>query len=242
MDTSNIFGLSGDILFKSRGPYDDSDFAGVYCDYIDAISLAGGIPIILPIIEDEASIRQQLQGVHVLVLTGGCDVNPKVYGEEPSPKLEAIVNERDTYDLRLIRIAVEMRIPILGICRGMQILNVAFGGSLYQDIAEVVSIAHRQTMKRNEPCHKVNVVSPSLLHQIVGATSLLTNSFHHQAIKKLAPGFIVTATSSDGIIEALEKPGDTPILALQWHPEMMAAKDPQMLKIFQYFAGLSITR
>lgn len=240
MQTRNIFGISGNILHNSQGPFHDSDYAGVCYDYIEAISLAGGTPLILPVVEQKKVVQKQLEAVDVLLITGGSDVNPLLYGEEPSPKLEMVITERDQYELELIKLAVKMNIPIFGICRGLQILNIAFGGTLHQDIGSVAQVAHRQTFKRHEPSHQIKIKPSTLLHKILEKKEVSTNSYHHQAIKKLAPHFTISATATDGVIEAIERTdkNKSPILAVQWHPEMMAIKNPMMLKLFEFFAKL----
>lgn len=191
----------------------------------------------LPVVEDPSTIRQQIALVDGIVLSGGYDVNPYHYGEEPTALLEEIHPERDAYELQAIKFADELKKPLLGICRGMQILNVAYGGTLYQDISHAPGerVKHRQKAKRFEPTHTVDVVEGTMLHEIVDTPTLATNSFHHQAIRELAPGFVVNAQARDGVIEGIEMPGDRFMLALQWHPEMMAPTDPSMQALFKYF-------
>lgn len=237
MKNKKKFGVSVSIITDHSSPSSPRDQFSLSRDYVDAISLAGGIPMLLPAVTGAEEMKQQLHQIDVLVLSGGSDVDPLCYGEEPNPLLEAVSHERDRYELSLIAVADRMGIPIFGICRGLQILNVAFGGTLYQDTSlSDAYIAHRQRAKPHEPFHTVSICRPSLLYDIFGKSEILTNSFHHQAIKRLASGFSVNAVAKDGIIEGIERPGRVPILAVQWHPEMMAVKNPVMLELFRFFA------
>lgn len=234
-----FIGILANLHLDKHEPLPYVEVSGVQRDYIYAIERAGGIPIMLPVCEEPEVIRQQVAHVDGILLTGGYDVHPLHYGEEPTPLLEATHPERDSYELFAIKIADELQKPIFAICRGMQLLNVAYGGSLYQDISmcSAEHVEHRQKAKRSEPTHTIEIVKETLLHKILSADSLVTNSFHHQAVKRLAPGFIVNAYSQDGMIEGIERPGERYMLALQWHPEMMAATDPYMQLIFQTFVN-----
>jgi putative glutamine amidotransferase len=205
-------------------------------DYVQAITGAGAVPVLLPVIDDEPGIAEQIKLVDGILLTGGYDVNPLYYNEEPCAGLGFILPEVDKHQLAAAKLAAALGKPMLGICRGMQVLNVAFGGTLYQDILETPnSIRHVQNAQRHVAGHTVSIVADTVLDGIFGKAAIRTNSFHHQAVKELAPGFIVGARAADGVIEAMEKPGDLFTLAVQWHPEMMAGKSPDMRKLFQKF-------
>lgn len=232
-----IIGILANLHRYDTGFLPHVDLCGLQRDYLTAIETAEGVPLILPVVADTDIIEQQLELVDAIVLPGGYDVSPCYYKEEPSCLLEEIHPERDAYEFAVIKIAEKLQKPLLGICRGLQILNVAYGGSLYQDISHApgASVKHRQMAKRYDPTHSVDIAKNTLLHEIFGTTTIMTNSFHHQAIKQLAPGFIVNAQAKDGIIEGIEKPGDRFVLALQWHPEMMAAKDACMQSLFREF-------
>ena len=232
-----VIGILANLHHYESGPLPYVELCGLQRDYLFAIERAGGVPLMLPIVEDPDTIRQQIALIDGLVLSGGYDVSPAHYGEEPTALLEEIHPERDEYELLAIEAAEEMQKPLLGICRGMQILNVAYGGTLYQDITHAPGerVKHRQKAKRYEPTHSVDVIQGTLLSRIVNAETLATNSFHHQAIKQLAPGFVVNAQARDGVIEGIERPGNRFMLALQWHPEMMAANDPYMQALFRLF-------
>ena len=230
-----IVGVLGSILLMESGPFPGLERTYVNHDYITAIESAGGIPLLLPVIEDEKDVARQLEGLDALVLSGGYDLRPDCYGEEPLQEMGFVWPEMDRHQLAAARTAAELGKPMLGICRGMQVLNVAFGGSLYQDLNEQTSSRqqHVQKGRRHLGSHWVEVEKDSLLAEFVGAGELYTNSFHHQAIKELAPCFKVCAKAKDGIIEGFEATGGTMILGLQWHPEMMAQNDKKMAAIFR---------
>lgn len=232
-----VIGISSTLLTIESGCFLGRERIAVVSDYIEAIRLTGGVPMILPIVEGEALIEKQMSLVDALLLTGGYDVSPFFYHEEPQRFLEAVCPERDRYEFHLIEIAKKSSKPILGICRGLQILNVAFGGTLCQDIASVLpsALQHSQKAKPDEETHRVQIVSNTRLHEIFEEEVILTNSFHHQSIKDMGSGMMANAHSSDGIIEGIEAPGDLFVLGVQWHPELMVSKHPQMFKLFHSF-------
>jgi putative glutamine amidotransferase len=200
--------------------------------YVDSVERAGGVPFLLPIVTSETMIETQVNAMDALLFSGGQDIDPSFYGEKPSPFLESVLLKRDHYELALIRIAFKQKKPILGICRGMQLINVAFGGTLYQDLPHHFpkpTVSHNQEPPWETPTHEVTILPNTKLHSLIQTPSLLTNSIHHQAVKDLATGFQVSAHSSDGVIEAIERPG---ILGVQWHPEMMSAESPPMQALF----------
>lgn len=202
--------------------------------YIEAIKRAGGIPICLPYM-DEEMMDIVLDGVHAVLLIGGYDVNPLIFGQEPHYKLGQVIDERDQSELLMTKKAFERNMPILGICRGEQVLNVAFGGTLYQDIDTQVDnvLKHTQASKRHELTHTVELL-PSKLQQIIGADSILTNSFHHQAVDAVAPGFLMNARAKDGVIEGIEHSEHPYCIGVQWHPEGLQNDAPSD-KLFQSF-------
>lgn len=205
-------------------------------DYVQAIALAGGVPVIMPLVADADVIKQQMERIDGLVLSGGQDVNPGLYGEEPSPKLGFISPNRDMYEQQLVQLAMQAKKPILAICRGLQILNVTCGGTLYQDVSfiEGASLDHRQKEPSNIATHGVHFKEGTYLHELYGE-KICTNSFHHQAVKDVAPGFRIAAISTDGVIEAIEKEGDHFVVGVQWHPELMAREHEYMLNLFKSF-------
>lgn len=205
--------------------------------YVQSVMQSGGVPIIIPTITDINSLRSIVTDLDGLILSGGEDFSPEYYNEKPSDKLGEVDTKRDTSDLALIKLATDRNIPILGICRGEQGINVAFGGKLIQDIPSQISstINHNQTERADTATHQVKIVKESKLAKILGTDSILVNSLHHQAVKDVAPGFRVAAYSEDGIIEAIEAYPHRKILAVQWHPERLAeAGDTNMAKLFAH--------
>lgn len=203
-------------------------------DYVKAVAMAGGVPYIIPIVSDEDLAKEQISNVDALILSGGYDVNPLIYGEEPKQKLGAILPERDKFDLWLLKEACKMNKPVLGICRGIQLMNAAFGGTLNQDLSydENCYIKHLQETSPSTAGHTVEIMEGSRLNSILGS-KITTNSFHHQSLNRVAEGFKVTAKAKDGTIEAIEKNGENFVMGIQWHPEMMSSSSPEMLNIFK---------
>ncbi len=207
-------------------------------NYIESVEKAGGIVLILPITADEEAIRRQAEMCDAYLIPGGIDVNPLSYGENPHPLLQMTRLEYDEYEIRLIREITKTGKPVLGICRGIQIINVAFGGTLWQDVSlrpETTFLHQQKEMDNSSVSHKVLIENDSLLHQLYG-DELLTNSFHHQAVKDTGKGLRVIARAEDGVVEALEGENYPFLLAVQWHPEcfIRLAVNP-MMKIFDAF-------
>lgn len=213
--------------------------------YIQSIVKAGGTPIIIPAVTDGKVLRNIVSNLDGLVLIGGADVNPLWYEEEPREKLEEVDPVRDLYELKLIKMATDQNIPVLGICRGLQLLNVAFGGTLYQDIPSQRgdhSVKHRQDLPSSYGSHRVFVDANSQLASILGKDTLAVNSLHHQAIKELAPIFKATAYAPDSIIEAIDAYPNRSIMGVQWHPEALTyGGDTTMLRIFRHLIGKAET-
>ncbi len=208
--------------------------------YVEAVTRSGGLPIILPSISP-GDVDEVLDLIDGLMLSGGVDIDPYLYGEKPIPGMGKIDPNRDAFELALTRRAIERGIPILAICRGIQTLNVAAGGTLYQDILSQIPNAIKHRWHTSEglevppdyPTHRVKVKVGSRLHRIFGKEVLAVNSFHHQAVKDVAEGFEATAWADDGVIEAIEYTGECFILGVQWHPELMI--NGEMIKLFQEF-------
>lgn len=207
--------------------------------YVQAVLDAGGAPVIIPAITDIKALTVLVSELDGLVMSGGGDINPLYLHEEPIPQLQDVDTPQDEYDLILLRLAANRQIPIMGICRGHQIMNVAFGGSVYQDIHSQTNhplLKHSQTLAREYPSHTVALEpGTNRLRTIFkNKEQILVNSFHHQAVKEVAPGFRATATAPDGINEAMENT-EKPIFGVQWHPEAMAPQgDEQMKALFAY--------
>ena len=204
-------------------------------DYINSVMRAGGLPVMLPYTDDEAMLAEYVELCDGILVTGGNDVTPALYNERVT-KCGRLFPHRDKFDLALTRYALEnTEIPIFGICRGCQIFNVALGGTLYQDLPSDGYLPHTiLSFSRNYPSHTVKVSENSRLASILGAGDVPVNSFHHQAIKNLAPGAVCSAVSEDGVQESIELPGDRFFLAVQWHPEMMYDSIEQQ-KLFTAF-------
>ncbi|MDR1344301.1 MAG: gamma-glutamyl-gamma-aminobutyrate hydrolase family protein, partial [Tannerellaceae bacterium] len=204
--------------------------------YITSVLQAGGAPVLIPVVNDIQALSVIVDHLDGLLISGGGDLNPLYMKEEPIPSLEDTDTFRDEYDLILLRLAYNRGLPIFGICRGHQLINVAFGGSLYQDIHSQHgnALKHSQSMARELPSHSLTLTDTgSRLYSILKSDKIFVNSFHHQAVKEPAPGFITTALSPDGINEGTEHP-QYPILSVQWHPEAMAASgDEQMQVLFR---------
>lgn len=207
----------------------------VSIDYTKGVIEGGGIPIVIPTTGDIEIIKEQLNLIDGLILSGGPDINPIYYGEDFKEKIGVISPERDDNEIKILKEFLKTEKPILGICRGHQLLNVYFGGTLYQDLSyfEMEPLKHRQDLYPELEIHNVAIEKNSILENLYGE-SIRTNSFHHQAINKLGEGFKVIARSSDGIVEAIEKIDHKFCLGIQWHPEMMVARgNKDMIKIFK---------
>jgi len=235
--TAPIIGILANLLVSETGIFPGLERASVTNDYVSAVEAAGGIPVMIPVVGAMETIRRQVELVDGLLATGGYDPDPLLWGEQPNRRIEFIFPEVDQHQLAAIRFARELGKPLLGICRGLQIINVAFGGSLYQDLSLIPDsyIQHFQKGMKYAHGHQVALVKDSALAGIFGEELLMTNSFHHLAIKEVAPGFAINAYAPDGVVEGLEQSSGSPVMAVQWHPEMMYAKHPEMLRIFLGF-------
>lgn len=208
--------------------------------YYMSIVEAGGSPVVIPSYDNEKALVSLLDTLDGIVLSGGADIDPDYLGEEPLDCI-SINPRRDNQELMIVRLAVARQIPVLGICRGIQVLTAALGGKLYQDIKtqhDRPCIEHSQTIARGLPSHDVQLVKDSLLYGFFGKETLAVNSFHHQAVKEVPAGFRVTAIAPDGIIEGMESTGYRPILGVQWHPEcFILENDRTMMPIFNWIVG-----
>lgn len=214
---------------------DEEDRVQVPSGYAAAVEAAGGIPVVLPVLAPEKAgeVLAHLQG---LLLSGGVDVDPSHYGEDPLPGLGRVTPERDAFELALAREALALGVPVLGVCRGVQVLNVAAGGTLYQDLGSQMGnvLKHRQEAPRWHESHSVRLDPGSRLAAILGVPEVRVNSFHHQAVREVAGGLRAVAWAPDGVIEAVEATGTDHRFALgvQWHPEEMWRRHPLHLKPF----------
>lgn len=205
--------------------------------YTESVINAGGTPLMIPVTQDSLVLRDILKRIDGIVMIGGGDIHPSYYKEEMIEQCGTPDSLRDAYDILLIKMAAAHNIPMLGICRGEQLINVAFGGNLYQDIPTQhpdTTVCHAQIEKSNKATHWIDVEAGSMLAEVTGETRLFTNTHHHQAVKDVAPGFKATAWSKDGIIEAIEAI-EYPIWGLQFHPEALGvAGDVASTKIFDF--------
>lgn len=203
--------------------------------YIRAAMEAGAVPLAVPPLADERILDQYIAELDGWIVSGGADVDPSQYGEEPLPELGPVLPERDLFEIGLIRKAAAKDVPILAVCRGMQVLNVAFGGSLYQDVRYFRGdhLQHQQKAAYPVATHTVDIVPGSRLHRIAGKNQIRTNSMHHQAAKTIGSGLSVSARALDGIVEAIESASHRFVLGVQWHPEEMAGFDEDAKKLFR---------
>jgi len=215
--------------------------------YVEGISRFGGQPFIIPSLcgtPDAENINLIISRIDGLLLSGGQDVHPRFFGEEPHFAIGRVNPQRDDMELVLCRQAVKSGMPVFGICRGVQLLNIALGGDIYQDLISQRGkqglICHNQPAPKWFGFHDVHIAEGTRLHQILGTTSISANTFHHQAVRRLAPGLRCAAKTSDGIIEAVEDSNHPFLIGVQWHPECML-EDPRMIKLFNAFVESSVS-
>lgn len=210
-------------------------------EHSDAILWTGGLPYFLPFTTDEKIIEQYVEQLDGLLLTGGWDLDPHYYGEDPQLGLGDIAPSRDETEIAFVKAFLKAGKPILGICRGHQVLAVVLGCTLFQDLDRQYEnvLDHHPKIPRNRPMHSIQIKEGSILHEIYGQTTARVNSMHHQAVKDLDDSVIVTATSSDGVIEAIESKQYPNVLGVQFHPECMADEDPYALRIFRWLVERS---
>lgn len=206
--------------------------------YIRAIEEVGGIPLILPLVADRAARNRLLHDVDGLLLTGsGPDLPPALYGERQRYSFRVMSERRSTFELEMVRLARKADLPVLGICGGMQTINVACGGSLFQDISSQFAnpLQHRQPKPATTLSHAVTIAPGSLLRRVIRTVTLRVNSSHHQSVKAVAPSLVASAVASDGIIEAIESPAHRFFLGIQWHPEFLFDRYRLHRRLFEAF-------
>lgn len=231
-----LIAIAGGLVRDNSNEFLGDNYIKINSNYSKSIVDAGGIPIILPLVNDINVLINQISICNGLLLTGGIDINPLLYKESPQPLLETCNDLIDWFHINLARKALDLNIPILGICRGCQVINVAFGGTLYQDITYATSspIMHKQKSHLSQRCHYIYVKENSIIYDIFG-NEYVVNSAHHQSVEKIASNFICTASSEDGIIEAIEMINKPFVVGVQWHPEMMVSYDIKALNLFKRF-------
>jgi putative glutamine amidotransferase len=219
----------------------DGDEPGVHAmreDYVRSVEQAGSVPVVLPPVSpgDVPVLLDRLDGV---LLSGGVDVDPVLYGQAPHPRLGRVNRRRDEFELALTREALRRDVPILAICRGHQVLNVATGGTLVQDVPSIVerAVEHDGPGPRWRRAHRVEVTAPSRLREILGQDALDVNSIHHQAVDRIGEGLAVSARCpEDGVVEGLEMPGRRFVVSVQWHPESFWNRPDSFQSLFDAHA------
>jgi putative glutamine amidotransferase len=230
MSTFPLIGVSTSITVGTS-----PERAYVNSTYLNAIQQAGGVPLPLPPQLSSRSWKRLAAGLDGLLLTGGGDIDPALFGEAPQPTLYDVAPIRDTFEANAARWAVEHRLPLLCICRGVQVLNVALGGSLYQDVGTDpgTTLPHSQKEPRDQPTHKVRIAPSSRLAEVVGADEVEVNSMHHQALKSLGRGLAAVAWAPDQLVEGVEMPEQPGfVLGVQWHPEELIGHSEAARRLF----------
>jgi putative glutamine amidotransferase len=214
--------------------------------YYIAVALAGGAPILVPLLDDEPeALRAAYEACDGVLIPGGVDVDPKYFGEDPHPKLGRIDGARDRVEMQMTRWSVEDRKPLLGLCRGLQVINVTLGGSLYQDLEDQYPDAIKHDYfpnfgyDRDHLAHEVSLTKGSRLRHLMELERIPVNSMHHQGIKTLAPSLAPAAVAPDGLIEAVESTSDHFLVGVQWHPEVFEMTDPHTRHVFREFINAS---
>ncbi|MFZ5470416.1 MAG: gamma-glutamyl-gamma-aminobutyrate hydrolase family protein [Myxococcota bacterium] len=204
--------------------------------YADAVQRSGGLPLILAYADDHGCIDTYLDRIFGLVLTGGAfDIPPEAYGETPREGLGPLKRERTQFETAMLQGALARNLPVLGICGGMQLLNVVLGGTLYQDLARELPTAksHQQEHDRSQPHHPVEVKEGTRLAEVMGKGQVMVNSTHHQAVKKVGEKVVVSALAPDGVVEAIESTAHAFAVGVQWHPELLVNTVPANLGLYR---------
>jgi putative glutamine amidotransferase len=240
-----LIGLTTEHFSSGYRAEKDRDAEGVLVTYINALLGAGGLPVLIPLSiqgDDLRAVYERLDGV---LLPGGCDIDPAYFNEEPSPNLGTVDLDRDRSELAVARLALNEGKPLLGVCRGMQVMNVAQGGSLFQDLPSEYSAplerhAHPVSeFPREHLAHLVRVEEDSYLGRVLGNPILNVNSRHHQSVKQVGQGLVVVAKAPDGVIEGVEMPDHPFALGVQWHPENLQAQ-PEMKRLYEKFVEAAL--
>lgn len=222
------------------------DYTAISSDYIRSVENAGGIPVMIPIVENVEDMVEYAKTLDGIIFSGGSDIGPEWYGEEPAYGLKVIKPMRDAFEMHLAKELIENTdLPILGICRGHQIINVALGGTLYQDLHTQRPDGFRHddiNYPKWASVHSLEIDPESAFFEVYHQEKIEVNSYHHQAIKDLAPGLKAVMTSPDGLVEGTEGIDRKNLYSVQWHPEMMTDRRPSYLSIFRWFIGKCQTR
>lgn len=209
---------------------------GCDTDYVESVARSGGAPVLLPRVPDAGAFEASVDRIDGLLLTGGGDILSFRYGEEPHRTSRYQDPVRDDMEFEVLRLALERGIPVLGICRGIQVINVAFGGTLIQDIPSQIpeSVLHWTNASDSVLCHTVTVADDSVLAEVLGTTKLATNSWHHQCIGQVGRGLRINCRATAGVIEGVESSSGLPILAVQFHPEESSRPFPTFQRLFDW--------
>ena len=207
--------------------------------YLDGIAAAGGIPVVLPLTEDEQALGQLAYEIDGFLMTGGQDVSPMLYGEERLDSCGEDLPVRDGMESRIFQLCLERDVPVLGICRGIQLMNVLLGGTLYQDLPSQhpTETEHHMSPPYDRPVHQVEICKGTPLFDLIQTERMDVNSYHHQAVRDKAPALQTMAVSEDGLIEAVCLPERPFVWAVQWHPELSWRTDEKSRRIFEAFVG-----
>lgn len=212
--------------------------------YFLAATIVGGVPWMIPLLDDdEETLREIYLRLDGLLIPGGVDMDPSTFGEARHPKLGSVDPARDRVELQLTRWAIEDKKPILGLCRGIQVINVSLGGTLYQDIAEQVPTAIKHDyfptagFERDHLAHEVELTPGTRIHEVLERGRIQVNSMHHQGIKDLAPTLVASAVAPDGLVEGVERASDHFMVGVQWHPEVFEMTDPHTRHLFHEFVS-----
>lgn len=223
-----LIGITGAEIYNKEEPWSPVTH-GQSSFYVSAIVHAGGLPVILPLLDDEKLLRELYERCDAILFAGGNDPDPQLYGEEADHTVADVSKLRDTVEVQLMRWSLDDKRPILGICRGMELLNIVRGGNLYQDIAQHLPAASNHNLSNAKKdvhhiAHNLTVQAGSKLATVLGVTTIGANTHHHQAIKKLGDGLQAVAWAEDGVIEAVEDPKQSFVIGVQSHPESLEAK------------------
>lgn len=230
-------GVTTNIVINTTGYFAGENRVNVSRDYVLSLEKAGAAVVLLPVMQDEETIEAQLQCLDGVILCGGADIDPSLYGESVHMHCGPLIPEVDAYYMKVIKLAEKLQLPVFGICKGVQAINVAYGGTLYQDLAteRPGSYQHSQQTFRDCPTHSVTIEKDSFLYPVLTETCRV-NSFHHQAIKDVAPCLKVIARSEEGIVEGVQKTEGNFVAGVQFHPEMMAQSGNEtMIRLFKAF-------